>query len=62
MKINIEQTYLNSKARLAEVEKRLSAVEEKLRTPERTVEDIAEHMLLLKEYSRLNRLNEDYGA
>ncbi|MDE7439994.1 MAG: hypothetical protein K2N23_05770 [Clostridia bacterium] len=50
MKIILEQTYLSTLTRKEEIENQLAALEEKLKTPERTVEDIVRHIELLKEY------------
>lgn len=50
MKIYLEQTHLGITSRKAELERQISALEEKLKTPERTVEDIVRHIQLLKEY------------
>ena len=50
MKINIQQTYLSTTTRKEELEQELARIEEKLKTPERTVEDIVRHIQLLKEY------------
>ena len=52
MKINFEQTYLSSAAHRLEMERQLAVLEEKLKTPERTVEDIVRHIELLKEYKK----------
>ena len=50
MKINLEQTYLTPSSRKLEIEYRLAVLDKKLKTPSRTVEDIIEHIELLKEY------------
>lgn len=50
MKINLQQTYLSTTTRKEEIERELFALERKLKTPERTVEDIVKHIELLKEY------------
>lgn len=50
MKINLQPTYLSTETRKQEIERRLFELEEKLKTPERTVEDIVRHIQLLKEY------------
>ncbi len=50
MKINLQTTYLSTTARKEEIERQLFELEEKLKTPERTVEDIVRHIELLKEY------------
>ena len=49
MKIILEQTYINAN-RKGEIKSELEKLEEKLKTPERTVEDIVRHIQLLKEY------------
>lgn len=50
MKINLEAAYVNNAARKAEIERELAELEKKLKTPERTVEDLVRHITLLKEY------------
>ena len=50
MKINLEKTYLVTTARKEEIERELLKLEQKLKTPDRTVGDIVEHIELLKEY------------
>ena len=49
MKITLEQSYVNT-TRKEEIKRELEEVEQKLRSPERTVEDIVRHIELLKEY------------
>ena len=48
MKIILPETYLNNTLNLSEIEKELQAIEEKLKLPTRTVEDIVRHIELLK--------------
>ena len=50
MIITLEQTYLDSTTRKQQIERELEELEEKLKTPERTVEDIVRHIKLIKEY------------
>ena len=50
MKIVLEQTYVRPLTRKQEIERELEELEQKLKTPERTVEDIVRHIKLLKEY------------
>lgn len=50
MEITLEHTYLSTAARKIEIERELAVLEEILKTPERTVEDIVRHIELLKEY------------
>ncbi len=50
MKTELEQTYLCTTTRIKEIERQLSELEEKLKTPQHTVEDIVRHIELLKEY------------
>ena len=50
MKITLEQTYLEGKTRKQQIEDELAKLEEKLKTPERTLEDIIRHIQLIKEY------------
>lgn len=50
MKIYLEETQLGTISRKEEIGRQLSELEEKLKTPERTVDDIVRHILLLKEY------------
>ena len=52
MTITLEQTYLDSKTHKEEIERELKELDEKLKTPERTVEDIVRHIQLLKEYRK----------
>lgn len=54
MEITLEQTYLSTAARKIEIERELASLEEILKTPERTVEDIVRHIELLKEYRLYN--------
>ena len=50
MKINLQTTHFSTTNRKEEIELELSELEEKLKTPDRTVEDIVRHIQLLKEY------------
>ncbi len=50
MKIVLEQTYNALTSRKEELEAEIKRLEEKLRSPNRTVEDIVRHIELLKEY------------
>ena len=50
MTITLEQTYLDTATRKQEIERELSELEETLRSPERTLDDIIRHITLLKEY------------
>ena len=54
MAITLENTYLNSEARKEKLKKELEILEEKLKTPERTLEDIVRHMQILLELKKLN--------
>ena len=49
MKISLDQNYIDKVICLARIEKELEKVEEVLKTPARTVEDIVKHIQLLKE-------------
>lgn len=48
MKVILPETYLNKELNLAEVERELQVIEKKLKTPERTVDDLIRHIELLK--------------
>lgn len=48
MKIILPETYLNNTLSLSEIERELQEIEEKLKLPTRTVEDIVRHIELLK--------------
>ena len=50
MKIYLEETQLGTMSRKEEIERQLAKLEEKLKSPDRTVEDIIAHIKLLKEY------------
>ena len=52
MKITLEQTYLGNTIHKQEIERELANLEEKLKTPDRTVEDIVRHIMLLQEYRK----------
>lgn len=49
MEITLEHTYTSTAAHRIEIERQLEQLEAKLKTPERTVEDIVRHIELLKE-------------
>lgn len=49
MKITLLNTYTNRERRLAEIERQIEELDEKLKTPERTLDDIIRHIELLKE-------------
>ena len=50
MKIYLEETQLGTISRKVEIERQLAEIEEKLKFPDRTVDDIVRHIQLLKEY------------
>ena len=50
MKIILEETYVRVPTRKEEIERELERLEEKLKTPERTLDDLVQHIKLLKEY------------
>ena len=54
MNITLENTYLDATKYKQQIEQELKELEEKLKTPERTVEDIVRHIYLIKEYRRYN--------
>ena len=54
MTITLEHTYLDTTTRKQEIERQLAELEEKLLSPERTVDDIVRHIKLLKEYRQYN--------
>lgn len=49
MKIILLNSYPNKERRLAEIESELAVLDEKLKTPARTLDDIIRHIELLKE-------------
>ena len=53
MKVELLTSYTSEAAHLAEVERLIAEIEDKLKTPARTVEDIVLHMQLLKERNSL---------
>ena len=53
MKSELITTYTNRAARLAELDRQIADVEEKLKSPSRTVDDIILHIQLLKERQTL---------
>lgn len=54
MKISLEQTYIDSVVSLARLENEIAKLEEVLKTPARTVDDIVRHIELLKAKRRLS--------
>ena len=54
MKIYLEETFLVTTTRKEEIERELFKLEQVLKTPDRTVEDIVRHIELLKEYKLYN--------
>ena len=50
MTITLENTYIDSETRKQEIERELEELNKKLKTPERTLDDIVRHIILLKEY------------
>lgn len=55
MRINLINNYTNKEQRFAEIEAELTELDEKLKTPERTLDDIIRHIKLLKERIALKR-------
>lgn len=53
MQIILHNTYIDREARLAELDKELAVVEERLKTPARTLDDFIRHMEILKERNNL---------
>ena len=53
MKVELITTYTSTEAQLAELDKQIAEVEEKLKTPDRTVDDIIRHIQLIKERQTL---------
>lgn len=53
MKIELWQNYLDVMHRIGEIDKELQLLEEKLKTPERTLNDIINHIKLIKERNAL---------
>ena len=49
MKIKLTQTYLDQKTCLADIDRQIAELDKRLKTPERTVDDIIRHIELLKE-------------
>ena len=54
MTITLKNTYLDSKTRKQELEAELLKLEQKLKSPERTVDDIVRHIKIVKEYRQYN--------
>lgn len=52
MKIALLQTFVAESTRKEELERQIAETEEKLKSPERTVEDIVRHIELIKEYKQ----------
>lgn len=48
MKIILPETYLSKALNLSEIERQLAVIEAKLKSPDRTLEDIIRHMELVK--------------
>ena len=55
MKIELFKSYVNQEDRLAELDAKIAEVEETLKTPSRTVEDIILHIKLVKERQSLTK-------
>ena len=55
MKIELEQNYVDKQYRLAEIENELKMLDEKLKTPARTLDDLILHIQLLKERNALTK-------
>ena len=53
MKINLQPTYLNEELQLEDIQRQLIPLEEKLKTPSRTLDDIIRHIELIKERNRI---------
>ena len=53
MKIQLQNNYTDKVRRLIDLDRQLAEVEEKLKTPQRTVDDLILHMQLLKERNSL---------
>lgn len=49
MKITLLNTYADKQTRLAEIEREIAELDEILKTPARTLDDIIRHIELLKE-------------
>ena len=49
MKVKLITSYSSKAKQLAELDRQIAEVEEKLKTPERSVEDIIRHIQLVKE-------------
>lgn len=49
MKIKLTQTYLDKADCLADLERQIEELDKRLKTPERTLDDIVRHIELLKE-------------
>ena len=52
MTITLEATFIDSRTRKEEIERELKELDEKLKSPSRTIEDIIRHIQLLKEYGK----------
>ena len=55
MKIELFESFTSEETRLAELERQIAEVEKKLKTPDRTVEDIILHIRLIKEWQELTK-------
>ena len=53
MKINLQPTYLNEELQMEDIQRQLIPLEEKLKTPSRTIDDIIRHIELIKERNRI---------
>ncbi|MCI9407669.1 MAG: hypothetical protein HFK06_04865 [Clostridia bacterium] len=49
MKVELITSYSSKTKQLAELDRQIAEVEERLKSPERTVEDIIRHIQLVKE-------------
>lgn len=55
MKVILPETYLTNESELSEIERELQVIEKKLKTPERTVDDLIRHIELLKIKRKLTK-------
>ena len=53
MKITLTQNYISKEAQLQETERQIAVLEEKLKSPGWTVDDVIKHIGLLKDKKRL---------
>lgn len=56
MKTELFTSYASREKQLAEIDRQITELEEKLKTPARTVEDIVRHIQLIKERQKLTDL------